>query len=477
MDVDFINKKTVFDAEEIITPPPVDAKINVLISSNRLEAYLNIDPPQNGGNPPTEEMINKALSEYKISYGIDAEKIKGLLNNPVYNTNILIAKGLPAVNGTDGSYTLNFQTEKIIKPKELSNGNVDFFELGLIENVTEGQKLCTIVLPTPGSEGITVTGDKIHQKSGKAVPYLVGKNTILSEDGTAILSAIRGHVSFVNGKIKVDDTFVLNDDVSTATGNIKVFGNVVINGNVMPGFNVEADGYIEVTGTVESATLKAGNKMALKSGVTGSDLNCGGDIASRFFENCNVLSRGNIKAEYIVNSNIRCGKNLDITGLYAKLIGGSCVVGGDLTAKIIGTPSCAKTDIELGTDPTNVERQQILVKEIPELNKQLSKLEPLISLLREYEAAGRLNDEKKIALENAISSYEAMKAQLESDEQELVQIDEAMKIIGFGRIICKGTIFPGTRIKISEAVLSVTDNIVNMMLYYSEGEIKLTPTI
>jgi uncharacterized protein (DUF342 family) len=453
------------------TPPPVDAVIHVLIKSDKLEAHLNIEPPENGGGQPTVKSIEDELKKFRVVYGISHEKIKAIAEKPVYDQNILIAAGVQKVNGTDGTYKILFDTEKNLKPKERSDGTVDYQDLGIVNNVKKGDVLCEITLPTDGTEGIAVTGEKLLPVKGRPVPYLTGKNTELNEQGTAILSTINGQVEFNAGKINVNDTFYINGDVGNSTGSIKVIGNIVVRGMVFSGFSVEAEGSIEISGSVESAVLKSGGNMTLRSGVNGSEMSCGGDLTTRFIENCNATVKGSLKSEYIMNSNIRCGKNLDIAGALARFSGGSCVVGNDLTAPVIGSTSGIKTDLELGTNPDIIERQQTIIKELPVLEKQLGSLKQLVDLLQQLEAANRLDDEKRTKLEEVRRSFQRITGQIESENAELAEINKTIETYGYGRIICRGTIHPGTSIKIGSARLTVTDPLINTIVYSSEGEI------
>ncbi|MDD4699970.1 MAG: FapA family protein [Oscillospiraceae bacterium] len=449
----------------------IDAVIHVSISANKLEAYVNIEPPMNGGATPTLKALEDELVRYSITYGIDEIKLRDISENPKYNYNIVIARGVAEIRGIDGTFELKFNTEKDFKPKQRSDGTVDFLDLDIVENVKKGQVLCEITLPTDGTEGTTVTGAKILPIKGKAVPCFSGKNTELNEQGTAISATIDGQVEYIGGKINVSETFYIQENVDISTGNIKVNGNIVIKGMVLAGFVVEAGGNIEIKGTVESAKIIAGGNVILKSGITGSELICAGDLTGRFIESCDFTVKGSAKSDYIINSTFRCGKDLRIVGSLARLSGGSCLVGGDLIAPIIGSESGMRTEIELGTDPYIIDRQEEITNQLPCLEKQVNSLTRLISLLQQYKAANRLTPDKKEALESALYSYETKMALIESAEKELVEINESIETKGYGKIICTGTVYPGTKLKIGNATMTVTAELKHEMLYNNKGEI------
>lgn len=461
---------SVISSQEI-EPSSVDAVIHISISDNRMEAYLQVEPPINGGAVPTLKDYEDALALHKITYGVKTAKMRVLAADPIYNTEVLIAQGDMPINGIDGTYAFQFSLENDYRPKEKSDGTVDYHDLGIVKNVKKGQVLCVITHPTEGSEGTALTGVHLKPVKGKAVPVLLGKNTELSEDGTAIYSKIDGQVEYDGRKINVSETLFLSGDVDNSTGNINFIGNVIIEGTVLDNFVVEAGGNIEIGGTVGSATLKSGGNILLRSGIIGGEISCKGDLTSKFFEHCNVFADGNITADFIMTSNIKCGSNLILTGSKGKIVGGSCMAGQDITARIIGSLTGLETDLKIGMDPSIFARQQELVKQLPGLEKQIISLKNLIALLKEHESADRLGPDKKVMLDNARSSFEKCIGLFSSCKQELSEITEKLQSVGHGKIICTGTIFPGTKITIGSAKILVTDAMESTSLFYSEGGI------
>lgn len=463
------NLSVVSDSEG--EPSPIDAVIKVSISDDKMEAYLRIEPPMNGGMATTFKDFENALEIRKITYGVNTAKLKVLAADPIYNMDHVIAKGLMPVNGVDGTYEFKFSLEKDYRPKIKPDGTVDYRDLGIVENVKKGQVLCVITNPTDGTEGTTLNGRPIKQIKGRSVPSLAGKNTELSEDGTIIFSKIDGQVEYDGRKINVNETLFIKGDVDNSTGNIKFIGNVIIEGTVLDNFVVETGGNIEIGGTVGLVTLKAGGNILLRRGIIGGEINCQGNLTSKFIEHCNVFVKGNITADFIMSSNIKCGINLILTGSKGKIAGGSCTAGQNITACIIGAISGLETDLRIGTDPSIITRQQELAKQLPGLEKQIISLKNLISLLKEYEAANRLLPDKKIMLDNAKSSLVKCIGLYANIKQELLEISELLKSTGNGKITCTRTIFPGTKITIGSAKIIVTDSMDNTSLFYSDGRI------
>lgn len=446
---------------------PIDAAAKVIISRDNLSAYLHVNPPENGGKEVSRDMLAEELNKNKITFGIIEGSLKDIEENRIYGRNVLIAQGIAPVNGNDGTYELLFDIKNDGKPKERADGKVDFHDLGFVKNVNENQPLCLIVLPTEGEDGISVFGQTISSKNGKAVPSMTGKNTKLSDDGKIIYAMISGHVSFAVGKINVSDTLFIKENVDNSTGNIITNSNVVVAGTVLPGFSVESDGDIQIGGTVSGSFIKAGGNVVLRNGIIGGKLECEGDLTTKFIENCDMFVKGSVKADYIMNCRIVCAKSILASGAISKIVGGSLIAGEDITARIIGTSSYTKTYIEIGTDPTVVSRQQELIRLIPDLETKLSSLQSLISLFQQLQKANRLTDDKKQAFCDAVYSYKTSSELLKNGKQELEYITEAIKKRGFGRVICRGTIYPGTTVKIGDFKMMVNVPIINKSLFYT----------
>ncbi len=454
--------------------PPVDAVIRVVTDEGELNAYLRIDPPENGGACPTFEKMQYALAAAGIAYNIDMGKLRELEAAPVYGSFIPIAAGYAPKDGVNGTAAFFVRTEKPnMTPKIREDGTVDYFDLDIVENVKKGQVLCTITLPTEGTPGRSVKGKELAQVKGRPVASYVGSNTELTEDGTAIVSKIDGQVVFANHRISVNETFRVRENVDHSTGNLNVVGNIVIAGTVMPGFRVEATGNIQVGGVVESALLKAGGNIRLQGGIIGSEVTCDGNVTGRFMERCGMFVKGDVQAEYIIDSNIRCGKNIRAVGRDAKIIGGSLIAGENIESRTIGSPAGVSTRLELGTDPGILQRQQQLVAQIADLEKSLKSMQPLLELLYQLKSAGALTPDKREIFENVSYSFESNSTILDADRQELAEINQQLAKKGYGRVVCTETLHFGCVVVIGGESFYVKKDMPFAGLYYQDGEIRV----
>ena len=145
----------------------------------------------------------------------------------------------------DARIEYKFETDRTnLKLKETANGQVDFKELNLIQNVVAGQPLAVKILAQRGKGGKTITGRYLEARNGKDIPIPLGQNTVLDKDGRTVLAEKSGHVMLMADKITVEEVYEV-PGVNIKTGNITYMGTVVCRGNVDDGFNIKASGNIE----------------------------------------------------------------------------------------------------------------------------------------------------------------------------------------------------------------------------------------
>src|SRR5690606_33176602 len=111
------------------------------------------------GKRVTREQLQRVLDSKNVMYGIDEGKINEIIMSGKAVSSCVIAQGLPIKMGKDASIEFNSSvTEDNLKPKVLGNGRVDYYDLGLIRNVVEGEVIARKIPAIPGSDGVTVTG-------------------------------------------------------------------------------------------------------------------------------------------------------------------------------------------------------------------------------------------------------------------------------------------------------------------------------
>ncbi len=456
----------------IVEAVPINAQYRVEISDDHLRAYISVTTPENGGQEVSLAGIYQALKDAGVVYGLKDQELKRIAFGKIYERKIIVAEGLPAQNGKDGEIIDRYIIGARGIPKINVDGSVDYKELNLINNVTKGQVLCEIVPPTDGTKGMTVKGQDIVPARGREPKPPIGKNTLLTDDGLKVYAGIDGNLTKRASSFEVDDTFIVNEHVDNSTGNINFIGNLVVKGDVKSGFSIKAGGTIRVNGTVEAAKLSAEKGITLigANGQGAGRIYTGGDLTANFLENVIVEAKGSVTANSIMYCNIKCGGTLELKGRNACIIGGSYVVALDVIAKTIGSSSHARTEITLGSATTLVEEINNIGYRLKQIESDILKLSQAIAFLSSKDA-NTLSQDKLKLLEQASYNKQVLALEKEKLSKRYEVMIEELENPNTSKIICKGTIYRGTRIIIGSSSVQLTENQDNTMVYYSDNEI------
>lgn len=453
----------------------LDAGFVIAVSSDKLKAYVVMTPPE-GGKTYTAGEMKELLHQKGIVFGIDENILHVLEKDPIYGESICIAQGNAPVSGRDGKLTYLFNINKERKPTILEDGRVDYRELNLVESVHRGQVLCTAEPPEKGISGKSVFGTDIPAYDGKPAIPPKGRNVFLTEDGTALMASIDGQVELTDGKINVFANYEVPADVDNSTGNIYFIGNVCIRGNVLSGFTVEAGGNVEVWGVVEGAVIKAGGDIILRRGMQGMSkgtLVSGGDIIARYIEHSNIQAKNDIKAEAIMHSQIKCGNRLELAGKKGLLVGGTCRVGREISAKVIGSPMATVTEIEVGCDPTARERYKGLREEIASMENDIRKAEQVIAILKKQETSAPLSPEKQDMLVKSTRTKIFFGSRLNELREEYAALELQLQMEVTGKVKSFDVIYPGTRVSIGSCLMYVKENLKYCTLYRDGADVRV----
>lgn len=115
-------------------------RIAVDISNDGLEAKITLNLPAKELSMDKREKllieVLNALKDKGVSYGITLENLRGALKP---NKPVVIARGIPPINGKDSEIKMYTITEP--KPQIVENGSVNFYDLNLINQVKAGDYL------------------------------------------------------------------------------------------------------------------------------------------------------------------------------------------------------------------------------------------------------------------------------------------------------------------------------------------------
>ncbi|MGC6173013.1 DUF342 domain-containing protein [Lacrimispora sp. 38-1] len=459
-------------AEPAGEPEPKAAQPQLLISRDCMAAWVYVIPPLNGGPDITEENLRSLLAQDHIKTGILDETVKSIAKEHIYDQVLLIARGVLARNGIDGSIKDHFERVVQLEFEEDENGSVDYKNLNNIQAVKEGEIICEITTAVPGENGMTIEG-QVYPCTVKGTPIAApaGRNTQLTEDGTLLISQKTGHVTFSNGKFQVDPLLKINGNIDNSTGNVDYDGDIFISGDVRNGFSVKATGGIDIRGSVEGAEISAQGPITIASGMSGNGkgtLTSESYIKCRYLEHCTVKAEGNVYAESIINSKIQSGEDIVVTSGIGVIIGGSLLAGSNINANIIGSKVRRLiTELIIANVPKNVEESSRLTREMEQLHHNLSEIRKNINYL---ESVQRPDKQQLLeSLKQAADYLNIREQEINNRLNEIASKDSEQ----VGLIKCR-QLLPVVRVRMGSSSLLIQEECSSSIIYKnSEGEITI----
>jgi uncharacterized protein len=455
----------------------VDSKCEIRISTDNFNAYAFITSPQ-GGKDVTKEALYDALKEKNVIFGIKDDVINNIVENKIYEREMLIAVGVQPIDGESAKLDYHFDTNSETTLVEDDEGKINYHELSLIKNVTDGQILVTMTPATDGIPGKNVLGEAVKQKEGKKVLMPKGKNVTISEDGLNIISSISGEVKIIDNKVHVFSLYTVPINVDNSTGNIRFIGKVVVKGNVLTGFSIEAEGDVEVFGVVEGAKIVSKGNIILHRGIQGmnkGELICDGDLVAKFIENSTLDVKGNIHSDAIMHSHVICGKKLEAAGRKGLIVGGNFKVSDEIKAKVIGSPMATLTELEVGINPEMRKRYEVLKQEHKSIIENLEKVSQAVDLLTKISQKVELTVDKKELLSKSIQAKLQLAEKIAINNDEIKELEIYLEELSKGKIKASNIIYPGTKVTIGNSVMHVKDPLHYLTLYRLNAEVKIGP--
>lgn len=454
--------------EPIKVPPDIDAAVYLQVPKGNMAAFLCILPPFGDGAALTRDMLNEALEKSKVTYGIQEELLTSIVWEPTYFQILPIAIGLKPIAGKNGEIIEHIPREQMLSFEEDDEGKVDYRDLNLFRNIEKGELICDIILPDNGVDGMDVKGNTIKAIPGKAAKVPAGSHTEVTEDGTKLVAAENGYISFQYGKFRIEDRLVINGNVDMSVGNQDFLGDIFVQGDVISGFTLKATGSIYIQGSVEGATIIAGENIEIGDGMNGNNrgvLQAGRSVHSPFLENVEVHAMSNLRVKSMIGCEVYCNDTIYAEQGIGVIIGGSLTVGKAVIAKTIGSKSYRKTEIFLGMMPELRAEKEEKVKELKTVKKTQDLLEKNIYFLRGLDS---LPEDKAALLKQLVEQEKLYRKMIQRLEAEIEHFDKMAN--DFSRCVVRGGIvYPPTRITIGGDTYSLETATAKCKFYLSEN--------
>lgn len=455
-------------------------RIVLKITDNDMKAFitLNVDDSEYMENNRKRFIgeIASMLRESGIVFGV---KTDVLLNQLCNGKPVLIAEGIPPVNGDDS--IIRMYELKEPKPEIKEDGKADYYELNLINKVCEGEWLGERIDPTDGTPGKTIRGNAVKPLPGKQYPLFYDPETVREEykDGiTVLFSKINGAVHYKGDKISVSNYLEINQDVDFTIGNIDFDGFLTIKGAISNNFSVAAKNDIEIlgeygVGSVKEVVSRGGN-ILIKGGIAGKNkavIKSTRDIYTKFISDATVICSGIVYAGYYcLNSNI-IAKQLIIESNKGRIIGGTIRAEQKVEAAYIGNSSEKRTQIIVSGFDRNALKDELekLQSSVQTTRNNLSRAKQHFAIFSySIDAGSRQFKEYEEAKEN----YFKYKDEVKRLESEIRTIQKYFKVKGEGEVNILKRLYPNTSLIIGGTAMEIKKEKIAACFFLQEKEIR-----
>jgi len=447
-----------------------DGLVEIIPSTDRMVAKMDVHPPGEGGRMPDEQKIKTMLMNQKISFGIRSELLNtlvfGFINGEYPQEPLIIAEGIAPQNGDNGKFELLFNTETSLKPKENSDGSVDYKNVDIINSVSKGEKLVRLIPPTRGIPGRNIIGETVKAIDGTSAKLPVGTNTEIDiKDPTYLIASIDGMVKFNGTAVEVTEGYVVKGDVDFNTGHIKYERSVVVTGDVKGGFNVDCGGDLQIGGVIEDSMIIVGGNILCKYGLVGQGkgiVEAAGDVNLGFMKNQTLKCKRDVNiAKEVLNSNIYARKSIHIHGKPLSIAGGNLVARDSITLHTVGNHSGIRTTLEVGVDYLLVEELQKTDNMLNELTANYAKLnESQLKYSKIIGQKGKAATQEKVMVAKLVETMAKYKQQMAALEERKKLIMKKLYYFDIAFIKIEHAALPGTLFKFGERHHLVKDEVI-----------------
>jgi uncharacterized protein (DUF342 family) len=285
-------------------------------------------------------------------------------------------------------------------------------------------------------------------------------------DGRFLVSCINGQFVKTGGVLNVRDYLVIKGPVGYATGNIVFPGDVKIEGPVSDGFKIYSGGSVTIKQTFDVTDSVTKKDLNVAGGIIGRGraiVKVGGNLKTKFIDNCHVAARKNIMVDSeIISSRVFTLETLEM-GDKGKIVGGEIHALKGVRAGNIGKEVGRAARIHCGID-------FILEQEKEKNNSVLKALAIKARRLKELMEDPSTDEAKKEKIKTFLDKL--------SEEQEKTQ-NKISDLLGNTNIYedatveVKGEIEPDVLIEICHAALFVTETLKKVKIRLDKQTRKL----
>lgn len=448
----------------------------IKIAEDDMSVWMYLTVPDARKERYTMEELTGFLKSQGITTGYHHSNLAAMIKKKVYEREILVAKGQPALEGHDGFFEYKFDPDQHRAPKVLEDGSVDYTSMSVLQNVRKGDVVAIYHHAQEGQDGYDVRGKILQARKVKDIPPLRGQAVYNGDDPDVYLAQKDGKIELRDNKIDIQSLHEITGDVTLITGRIEFFGDIVISGNVEAGVVIRAGRNLEINGTAEAVDLFAGGDIVLRKGIQGAQrakVSARGSVFADFIEHSVVTAGGNVQANTILNSRISADGKVTVTGKKGAIIGGYTHAMMGIEATEIGNPAEIRTMVHIGAEKDVYTRLQD-VREVEATKKEEldEASDKVFELLQKKKAAnGKIPEIMEGRIKDLEAKVKTLKQEVEENREERKRC-EVMIIQGKdAEVVVNGNVYRGTVVCLAQQQMPVERSTCFMKYFNDRGVI------
>ncbi len=457
-----------------------DASFSLHLSEDHMQAFLSIDPPSGQGKKVEFDEVRSHMLKLGIKKGVDFSVVQYAIEMANQKEqpakDIVIAQGRGPTTGTNGE--IKWHIKPVLSSERYTireDGSVDFYNLRDFVTVMKDTHLVTVIPPTQGREGFTVTGEKIPGLWGEKNEIVAGDNITKKDNDQKWYAGCTGKYYSHDNILDVLPVLLIQKDVDFSTGNIDFMGDIIINGNILDGFTVKTTGSVTVGGTIEAANVSAGRDIEVKKGIFGKGKGkvvAGNDVISAFLQNARVEAGHDVViGNQILNSVVSAAGCVVLQAGKGSITGGKTTAGYKISARIIGNEYGTKTFVEVGINNVVLERMMLISEKKQTLTGHLERLDHFLKAQKQSKED--MDDEQEQLVSTAQKKRKQLLTAIDHLSDEYQELALKLYTTKHPVITCSHMIMSDVIVKLRERRYKFHQPVPNCIITYDNKKDKI----
>ena len=204
-------------------------------------------------------------------------------------------------------------------------------------------------------------------------------------------------------------------------------------------------------------------------------LKAGGNIISKFIENCKVDAGGYVETNSILHSDVHAGTDINVMNQKGFITGGEVVALSTIRVRTLGSHMGADTRVTVGVDPKTITRMGVLTKEVTDAQKTVKQLVPVLEAAKKKMAAGvKMGPDQIKQLQNVATTIKASQEAFTAANAELEELKQQMAEGENASVEVSGEVYPGVVIAISDVSMIIKNVVKYSRFIKSKGDVRIT---